>query len=612
MPDMTANQGMPDWTNLLGGAGALIGNMGVAGAQNNSSGMAQQFAQNTGNFGPVSGYTPGGLGGSMQKGNLNLNFGNFNSPYNQLPGVAGNAFGTAGGIGAPSGLNSGLSGAFGQAGNGLSGFNPGGAGFAANSDFLGAGNLANSAGQGASTMAQNQYAALQALQAPGNQQAMNMFQNSVFGNGQIGSTAGNTALQNFGKGLGLQNAQDAASAQGLGLQALGTANQGAYMLGNTGQNLLSSAFNNFGNTSMLAPNVMGAYMNPGLAAIGGAGQLNQQANANVGLGLQGSLGYNQAQARAGALSTTNANSFNQQSPYGQLLGGLFGGMATGPGGAGGSNPMSMINSGRNIYNQLSGLFGGGAPSTAMMPGGGGYGMLSDAFGGGGVGAGSVLSGGADMSGIGSAGAGGMFDYSSMLGGGAGDMATAGQGASDLASAFGGFNSAGGAAADLGAGTAAGAGEGAAVGAAGAEGAGAASSGLTLSAGAAALPAAAMLAIAAHQPGVSFNKNWWDTMNKTLAAGPGSNAGPMSGLGYLQGIKQNTQYNGALSSLNQDYGNGNAAGGVNLMPGGESQYLASLGIQPQSTANMPAAGAAGSALAAFLGIPNTSQTSRQKM
>lgn len=81
----------------------------------------------------------------------------------------------------------------------------------------------------------------------------------------------------------------------------------------------------------------------------------------------------------------------------------------------------------------------------------------------------------------------------------------------------------------------------------------------------------MLAIAAHQPGVSFSKSYWDGLNKTLAAGPGTETAKPGSLEYGQQIKQYTSYEGALSDLRNAYA-GAATGGNNQVPGGETAFV----------------------------------------
>lgn len=363
----TLDPNMGSWLNLIGGVGALGGGLAQAGAQNNSASLAQQYAQQAsqlGGFG-LSGSGPGQIGatGNPLGAGGTLNYGNFGGAYSGLGNLATGNVGTAGGIGAPNGLNPALQGAFNTASGGLSGINAGAIGNASNANLTAATGLAGQAGQGFAANAQQQYNSLQQLQATGNQQQAQMLQNTLFGSGQLGAS-GNYAAQNFGQGLAMQNAADAAQAQNLGISALGTTANAATGLTWMGSNALNSAFSNFGNASMLPGNVQGSYLSPALNSITGAGNLTNTGLGMYNAGLQSSLGQNQASARAGYLGTTNANSPNQQSPYGQLLGNLFGGLATGNG-TGGALGNTLF--GNN--SPLSSLFGGGGQTASSYAGG---------------------------------------------------------------------------------------------------------------------------------------------------------------------------------------------------------------------------------------------------
>lgn len=616
-PSLQGTGSLGDWTQLIGGLGALGGGLAQAGAQNNSASLAQQYAamaSRLGGFGFGTG--PGGVSatGNPMGGGGNIGFGNFNPAYLGLAGIAGGNAGTAGGITAPGGLNPALSGAFGTAAGGLAGFNPMAPGMAGNADLLAASGLAGQAGQGFGGNVNAMYNALQRIQQPGNINAANSLGNSLFGRGMLGSSSGGILGQQFGQGLAKQSAYNAAQAQGLGLQALGTSANAAIGLTWMGSNALNSAFSNFGNAAMLGPNVQSSYLNPVLSGITGAGNLTNTGLGLYNAGLQSALGQNQAAARAGFLGTTNANSPNQQSPYGQLLGNMFGGFAQNAGNPNGNPLSSLFNYGRQAYNAYNNIFGGGS-SLAMSP--------SDMA--------SVYQGldtstatqlGSDFNpSVGS-------DLSNYFAGNSADAAnmaanyvsTAGN-ASDLLSSFG-FSPAGGEAATAGAGSAAGGAAdagatayGADLGAetatadTGAAGAGTAAAGVSPMV--AALPAAVMLAVAAHQNPTALNQNYWNGINQTLAAGPGSGTPNYGRMDALQPVQQYTQYEGALSDVfNAWAGQGQ---GNSTIPDSEWATLSKYGITPQNIGQygMPDMGMDyWNSLSAESGVPEFSKPSRQ--
>lgn len=502
---------------LLSGAGALGGSIAQAGAQNNSASLAQQFASATGtlpgfNFGTGT----GGLSASYQNGTPGLNYGSLQSPYNNLAGLAGSTSSSANGIGLPSNLNSSLNSAFGQASSGLAGFDPNGAANTANTAFLGAGQAAQQAGSGQQALQQQYLDQANALQQPVNQQNFDMLQNSLFGNGQLGSSSGGLQTTAFAKGLATQNAQNTLNAQQLGLQAQSQATNTAGVLGGLGQSLLSSAFGNFQNTASLSPSIQGQLTNNSLAALSGTGAVTNQGLGVYNAGLQTSLGQNQASARAGALTQGNANSANQQSPYGQLVSSLLGGYLNSSSGS--SNPLSSLFGGNNSSGSslLNSLFGGGLSSGDAATWASGAPLdnavgsqlgstiqpidLGDIFGpssaGGEAATGTSAAGSAGSTGSALGDAGGALGAAA---GGAdlaagGSLAAFGSGAAaDAALADAGFGlGASGAAAGAGAGSAAAAAAGADAAAAGAgSSAGAAAGGAASAAGALALPAAVL-------------------------------------------------------------------------------------------------------------------------
>src|SRR6266404_5665981 len=501
---------------LLGGLGSLGSSIYTANQQDGLSSLARGFANATGTLNPYTASTgAGGISAGWSPTGPTFNYGSLQNPYTQLTGLAGGQFGSAGGIQAPNGLNSGINGAFGQANTGLAGFNPGAAGLAGNNAFLGAANAAQAAGGGYSNQVKQQYAALQGLHADSDKNAFNNLQSSLFGNGQLGASSGALQTTAFAKGLGMENTQDAVNASQLGLQAQASDTNTASQLGGLGQGLLNSAFSNFGQTAQLGPNIAGGYLNNGLGAIQGAGNITQQGLGLFNAGLQGSLGQNQASARAGSLALGNSQLANDPrfaGGTGNLLTGLFGSLATSGGQQGGGGSLqSLLKGGKSLYDYFAGAGGYGASAGEL-------GSLGSELG---ASTGSAMSGVAgDVAAANDAWLGGSGGALSSAGGGAAGAAGAagaGAGAAGLADVTG----------SLGAGLDAAAASSSAAGGGGAAGSGASAAGgssALSSFGAAALPAAAAaLAIAAPlygltQPAYSMSGKYWGDMGNMLGKG----------------------------------------------------------------------------------------------
>ncbi len=591
-PWSTTTGGGSSTANPFGNLTSLLGTgIGIANQQQAYSGLQgalnaigpTQLSSNqlTGPGGMLTGYNPQTGQGSIGLGSLNPAFGGFAgaagagaSGYNaNLP------YGLA--SGAASTLNPSLQTLFGAYGNYGAGMG------AANQQLGNLGNFNQTYGGLLSAMRGQ-------LQPQIQQQAYGL-QNTLFGNGvadSTGAASGSLAAQNFGRGVGQADAsaQLAAFQQALGQQQ--TAGSLYGQLSSSAGGILNNAFSNFGNTNQLISGLNTAGLNNAATAAQGAGALNTMGLNNYNAGLQSSLA---------AATARNQSLFPYASVATALSGtqngmGLFG-SALSQAGANGGNPlMSLFNQGRQLYN--------------------GYNQVSNMFGGGGM-------GGFDMGAMNSTL--GSSDYLSGLGTAADTtgMSSIGDAASTLSdygfSAAGGEAAAGAGSADAlaGLGTAAdttGMGAINAVGYGGATGAGAGAAGV--SAGAAALPLGAMLAIAAHQNPTAFNQNYWNGINSTLAAGPGSGTPNWGAANAGAPIAQNTQYQGALFDLANAYGN--TGKGNSAIPDSEWQKLAAFGITPASlagynsswnaaAANMPALMAANDAY----GIPNYSKPSSQK-
>lgn len=131
------------------------------------------------------------------------------------------------------------------------------------------------------------------------------------------------------------------------------------------------------------------------------------------------------------------------------------------------------------------------------------------------------------------------------------------------------------------------------------------------AGVAAAGMGAMLAIAAHQNPTALSQHYWDSLNTSLAAGPGTDKSNWGASNALQPIQQHTDYYGALAALADAYrgqGQGNS-----VIPDSEWATLAQYGITPQNIGNlsMPDMGQAyWDSLSASTGVPEYSTPSRQ--
>jgi len=564
--------------NILGGAGSLYGSYLGAQNQNNLSGAANTgFGMATGAYNPTM-FNMNGVGGSGFS---------LSSP-NGGPGSISTS------LGAFDPLYGGYAGQAGQYGNLSMG-------------------LANTAGSGATGAYQTALSSMLPQLQNMQQNLLTANNNALFQRGQLGSGSFgqygatgspiNLTTSSLAQGFGQQDLQAIMAAQNQGLNFFNSNLQGANTLGGLG----------FGAT------------NTGLGMIGAQNALAQNPLAYSQLYGGQQIGATNAMANVIKGSNYQGNAFS--SGTGGLLQSLLGGSATGnSGGIGG-----LINTGRQLYNgynQLSNLFGGGIGNAGAIGGGamGDANWANSVFAGGG--GGGFIPGGI-----------GGTDY---IGGGLGNLGDmtgglgqfAGGGGSDFLSGLG-FNSAGGGAAGiaapadaLGLGTAADTTGMAALNEAGMPAADAAfGSGAGASSGlAAAAPALAGLAglgafmgVMGNQPGTGLSGQYWNNLNSTLAAGPGSgqNFGPNGP--NAAGIKQYTDYEGAMAALASAVrGQGQGAMGNNVIPNSEWQQLAQYGITPASVTSYNDAWSNAAANEPTLeaenaqyGIPNTSKPSSQK-
>jgi len=619
----TTQGGGSSSANPFGNLTSLIGTgIGISNQQQAYSGLQgalnaigpTQLSSNqlTGPGGMLTGYNPQSGQGSIGLGSLNPAFGGF----------AGAAGAGAGGYNAnlPYGLASGaastlnpslqtLFGAYGNYGAGMG---------AANQQLGNLGNFNQTYGGLLSAMRGQ-------LQPQIQQQAYGL-QNTLFGNGvadSTGAASGSLAAQNFGRGVGQadSSAQLAAFQQALGQQQ--TAGSLYGQLSSSAGGILNNAFSNFGNTNQLISGLNTAGLNNAATAAQGAGALNTMGLNNYNAGLQSSLA---------AATARNQSLFPYASVATALSGtqngmGLFG-SALSQAGANGGNPlMSLFNTGKSIYNGYNSLFGSGSPgtynpATSVFSGApgmtsvdwgmtGGSDLASNAAGA--TDAGSALWDSGQGSLLDSLGSGGFSSAGGEAAGTSGSLSSLGGPVGNILGIYNGLQqgpqgmiSTGTNAAEL-YNTVSGAND-AASGAAGA------GSGVAGAAGGMAL--GAMLAIAAHQNPTAFNQNYWNGLNSTLAAGPGTSQNFGPGGPNIAGIKQYTGYEGAMADLaHADAGQGK---GNSTIPDSEWQKLAAFGITPASlagynsswnaaAANMPALMAANDAY----GIPNYSKPSSQK-
>lgn len=375
-----------DLSQLLGGLGSLAGTgLGMANQQN-QVGILQN-ALNT--IGPTSlqGYGVNGAGGMSSSynstGGANINLGSLNGAFNNLAGA-----GTSGsGSYDPSvlsGLLGGGASSFGSSLNNLS------SAYGQNNNYQNqASTQANSLGQTYNQIYGNTLNSLQQQQQPGVQQQAFGLQNTLFGRGVLdgqGANSGSIAAGNFGSQVNAMNAQDALSAQQQALSGMQGQAGIANTLSSTGNNLLSNAFSNFGNTSQLLSGLNTQQLSNSLQALQGAGGLNTLGLNNLQSGL--GIGSAQATARnqslfpyasvAGALAGTptamgqGASALSQiggsllgTGGIGGLLSQLFGGGSSAAGGSAGSGGAGAAG---GIAGLLSGLFGGGQSPGANTTG----------------------------------------------------------------------------------------------------------------------------------------------------------------------------------------------------------------------------------------------------
>lgn len=372
------NVDLTNFLNTLGSVGST--GLGIAGNQQSydvlNNALKTIGPTQMGNF-SMGG--PGGLNGNfnLQNGAGSIDLGSFNPSYSGLASVG------SGGIG---GYNTGLiPGLTSTAGSTLSPAlaNLTGA-YGQNSAFGGAANTQlGSLNDTYNSIFGNTLANMRAQAAPGIQQQAYGLQNTLFGNGTLGSTgaaSGSLAAQNFGRGV----AQGDASMQLAAQQAAqsGMANQAgiASQLATTGSGLVTNALNNFGNTNQLISGLNTAGLNNGLSALQGAGVLNTMGLNNFNTGMQTQLAA--AQARNGSLFpyAVTASSLVQQP---NMLNGIGAAL-----GANGGSLLSTLLGNGSTRGLLSQLIPGLTSAIKGLAGGSG-------------GAGSGFTGGSFNSGIGS-------------------------------------------------------------------------------------------------------------------------------------------------------------------------------------------------------------------
>lgn len=277
--------------------------------------------------GMSSGYNPSSGGGSIDLGSLNPAY----SGFSGAAGMGANTYSP----GLLSSLTGNAAGTLGASTNALSGA------YGNYNTAMGAANTQLGAlGQTYNQVYGNTLSSLQAQQQPQVQQQAFGLQNTLFGKGTLDSTgaaSGAIAAGNFGSQVNAMNAQDSLSAQqqALSAQAAGVQNYGA--LSSAAGNVLSGAFNNFGNTNQLISGLNSAQLNNSLSAAQGAGALNtlglNNYNAALGTGTAQATARNQSlfpyASTASALAgTPNAAGLlaNGMTQAGGSLGGAVSGL----------------------------------------------------------------------------------------------------------------------------------------------------------------------------------------------------------------------------------------------------------------------------------------------
>lgn len=366
-----------NWGSLLGSLGSLAGAGINTAAQSSQNSTAQQMAQTASQFGPFGATGQGGIGGTYGNNQFGLNLGSLANPYSQFAGLAGSNLSAAGGVnGLPSTVSNAnfmtpsLANAFGLASNQLTG--P--ASSTANTAFVGAGNQAQLASQDPTAYANSVYQNLTQQAAPWEQKQLNDLTDSEFARGQLGSTGGALQTQAFAQGLGTADLQRQLQAQSLAQTNQNNAATRASTLGGLGNSLLSNAFGNFNNItntgvnnlgaqsslSFLPANLQGAYLGNANSSLSGANNAQQSALNLFNTGLNTQTQNSAAAARGGQLAAYLANGQNTAgSPVGQLLQGLFGGMANNAGSTGGILG-SLLGGNNGSGGILQSLFGGGS------------------------------------------------------------------------------------------------------------------------------------------------------------------------------------------------------------------------------------------------------------
>lgn len=419
-----------NWDTLLPQLGGALGiGLGAMGANNTYSNYMSGFGQMTptqlGNFSMSS---PTGVGSyNLGAGTGQIGYGALSPTFNGLAGL------TSAGVG---GYNSSLipgltTSAYGTLNPALSTLN---SAYSGNNLYQQeAATQAGSLGQTYNDIYGNTLAAMRAQAAPAEQQAAYGLQNTLFGNGVAGSTggaSGSLMAANFGRGLAQADASRQLAAEQAAQSGMSTQAGVAGELANTGNGLLTNAFQNFGNTNQLISGLNTADLNNAITGIQGAGAIGSLGLNNYNAGLQTALSA--AQARNGSLFSyaMGLNGMNSlANPYSVAANGLT------------ANNGSLLNS----------LFGtaasGGSPGTTGLIGGlvkGAGSLYNDIFGGGGsTGGFTPMSSPADNLGsnyfnnvdTSMTQPGGMFSNSSILGTGSGFSGAGGQAATSAASSI---------------------------------------------------------------------------------------------------------------------------------------------------------------------------------
>lgn len=333
-----------DWSSLLGGLAGVGGlAAGVSGA-NNQTGILQNALNTIGptNLGNFSLSGPGGSGASFSGGNSTTNLGNLTGAQS---GLAGYGTGAVGATPDLSTLLAQLSGHTNQASDSLT------------SAF------ANQPNQQQNY--QSAYNNLTTAQQPQNLLAANQLQDSLFGSGNLGSTAGGLASAAFGRGLAQQDSSNQLQATQMAQNQTSLSDQ-----------LLNSAFSRFNSSASQYGGATTQNLNNGIGAINASSGLNQSTLAQLQAAL--APAYATAAARNGSLQpfASVASSLAGTPTSTSLLGSALGQYANGASNGSGSLG-AILKGGGSIASLLGGLFGGSGSSsgTTQTNDPGGFGGL---------------------------------------------------------------------------------------------------------------------------------------------------------------------------------------------------------------------------------------------